>query len=234
MSLTKIRSNNYIETFLTRNLKAFLNSNSHLDNFVAFDNSEFVIIKNNNDYYHFRDNKLKKINKLRTSVEFNNKIFLKDIDSFDQNNKLICNKIRKTVLYLIDSDINKTLIGIGGEFYIYFSFLKYKNYIGISNHQTIIDDANINCAFHVNNYSNKLVDYNKFEINNNNSSNIIINLVTVLDTVIKEIAKIDFDKLVIISCKPLKPILSKLFKLQYIEHFDNYNGFVSVSLWKKR
>jgi hypothetical protein len=174
---------------------------------------------------------------MRTRIYFNNKIFWQDIESFTQNNKHIANKIRKCVINnLINNLINvNTLIGIGGEYYIYFCCKnQYKQYIGFSNHQSIIDDANFNCKFYISNYSNNLVDYNNFKLNNNNFKyDVVINLITILDNVIIELSRLPINKMIIISCKPIKKLITKYFKMITIDYFINYDNIVSVSSWMK-
>jgi hypothetical protein len=239
MSLTKI-THNYKYDLLTHNLQMFVNNFNPMTQFIAFDQNKYVLILMNNMYYVFIKNKLKKINDLKIKIYFKNKIFWKDINSFDQNNNKIANQIRNQVLFDVNhNNYNKThLIGIGGEFYIYFCSLQYVNYIGFSNNKNIIDNANINCNYYINNYNNYLVDYNKFKIenyglHNKNTCDIIVNLSTITESIIKQINNLQFNKLIIITCKPLK-LLDKYFTLKKFTTFNNFSNYVSVSLWQMK
>jgi hypothetical protein len=223
-----------------------LNSTKKVEtNILIYDNNKFLIIKTNNNYYIYYNNNFliyKSINDklfiIRTKIYFSNKIFWQDIESFTQNNKRIANKIRQCVINnLINFNINiNTLIGIGGEYYVYFCCKKqYKKYIGFSNHKSIIDDANFNCKFYISNYTNNLIDYNNFKLNYNNLDkyDVVINLITILDNVIIELSKLPINKMIIISCKPIKKLITKYFKLITIDYFINYDNIISVSSWKK-
>ena len=121
-------------------------------------------------------------------IHWNDKIILKQIDSFDQNNINISNKIRKTVLSLANNTNNtfNTILGIGGEFYVYFKFIKANEYIGMSNHQCIVDDANYNVPYS----KNYLVDYNN--IINMNFDIIYINEEMTINNMKQWIANNDF------------------------------------------
>jgi hypothetical protein len=263
MSLIKFRTNNLDDINLNQSFKKLYSKNicnliinyqlnyteKVKTNILIYDNNKFLIIKTNNNYYIYYYNNFliyksindKSINDklfiMRTKIYFNNKIFWQDIESFTQNNKHIANKIRKCVINnLINNLINvNTLIGIGGEYYIYFCCKnQYKQYIGFSNHQSIIDDANFNCKFYISNYSNNLVDYNNFKLNNNNFKyDVVINLITILDNVIIELSRLPINKMIIISCKPIKKLITKYFKLITIDYFINYDNIVSVSSWMK-
>ena len=105
-----------------------------------------LLVKNKGNIYIWNLKINKKYNYNRIQIEFNNKIFFKQIDSFDQNNIKQSKLIRKSVLnYCKTFNNSDDIIGIGGEYYIYFPFIKYNNYYGMSNHSTIIQDANYNC-----------------------------------------------------------------------------------------
>jgi len=257
MSLIKFRTNNlniinlnqafkklYSKNICNLIMNYQLNSTEKVEtNILIYDNNKFLLIKTNNNYYIYYNNNFliyKSINDklfiIRTKIYFNNKIFWQDIESFTQNNKRIANKIRQCVINnLINFNIN-TLIGIGGEYYVYFCCKKqYKQYIGFSNHKSIIDDANFNCKFYISNYTNNLIDYNNFKLNyyNLDKYDVVINLITILDNVIIELSKLPINKMIIISCKPIKKLITKYFKLITIDYFINYDNIISVSSWKK-
>ena len=232
--MIKIYSNKYDINYVSKNLQTYLLTNKFI-NFTAYDNDKYIIIRTNNENYIYYKNKLYLYNEIKIKLFFNNKIFWKDILSFEQNNKKIANKIRFIVLQFMKNNKKENIIGIGGEYYIYFCFLKYSKYIGYSNHNSIINDANFNCKFYINNYINNFIDYNKFILPYDLvSCDIIINLITVLDNILEEINKINFDKLVIISCKPIKKILFEKFILIKIKYFINFSNIISVSLWNKK
>lgn len=244
-------------------------------NFVAQDNGKFVIIKREEDeYFAYTDNKLIKLKKeLKIIIEFDGNFFWKSIISFNQNNKLIADSIRRTTKeYLTKSfyynsyktsrtssnDISRysqanKLIGIGGEYYIYFASLKYDGYIGYMNYLSRYNDAIMNCKMYGIKAENYFVDFNNFSIDNkelsNDSSNqlsnellndsydVVINVLSLSDGMIEEIRKLNINKLVIIMCKPIyKKVkkLSKYFRFREIDYFDNMNSYINISLWTKR
>jgi hypothetical protein len=78
-------------------------------------------------------------------------IILKQIDSFDQNNWIVGNRLRTWVFNKIKS-INSnefeanSVLGIDGEYYLYWVKMVWvKKLIGISNHSSIITD-NFECS----------------------------------------------------------------------------------------
>ena len=205
---------------------------------LAQDNlNNHIIYKLNNKNYikNYITNKV--YNHNRIQVEILGEKVIKQIDSFDQNNINISNKIRKTVLLLTNNTNNtyNNVLGIGGEFYVYFKFIKATEYIGMSNHQCIVDDANYNVPYS----KNYLVDYNNISntsINNISITNkkpdlIILNVYNICESIIKYIHNIEFQKLIIITCcltdKKLKQ-LTKYFKLKTIKHIQNFNSWICV------
>jgi hypothetical protein len=204
---------------------------------LAQDNlNNHIIYKLNNKNYikNYITNKL--YNHNRIQVEILGEKIIKQIDSFDQNNINISNKIRKTVLSLTNNTNNtyNNILGIGGEFYVYFKFIKANEYIGMSNHQCIVDDANYNVPYS----KNYLVDYNNINIYTSITSNniskadlIILNVYNICESIIKYIHNIKFQKLIIITCcltdKKLKQ-LTKYFKLKTIKHIQNFNSWICV------
>jgi len=206
---------------------------------LAQDNlNNHIIYKLNNKNYikNYITNKL--YNHNRIQVEILGEKIIKQIDSFDQNNINISNKIRKTVLSLTNNTNNtnntyNNILGIGGEFYVYFKFIKANEYIGMSNHQCIVDDANYNVPYS----KNYLVDYNNINIYTsiNNiiikADLIILNVYNICESIIKYIHNIEFQKLIIITCcltdKKLKQ-LTKYFKLKTIKHIQNFNSWICV------
>lgn len=201
---------------------------------LAQDNLESIIIYKKNDKVLIYNYKLKKYyNHNKIQLKINGKIIIKQIDSFDQNNILISNKIRKYVINLCSFYKSiETILGIGGEFYVYFPFVNAKKYYGISNHQSIITDANYNIPWS-NNY---LVDYNNLEHSNkfklpNKVNIIILNVYNICASIINYIDSIDFDYIIIIACKipnnKLKDLTSHI-KIYSIKHILNINSWISI------
>jgi len=228
--LSKVnKSNIYLGTNELQ--KLYNNTNYEL----AQDNlNNHIIYKLNNKNYikNYITNKI--YNHNRIQVEILGEKIIKQIDSFDQNNINISNKIRKTVLSLANNTYNtyNNILGIGGEFYVYFKFIKANKYIGMSNHQCIVDDANYNVPYS----KNYLVDYNNIintniSITNKKADLIILNVYNICESIIKYIHNIEFQKLIIITCcltdKKLKQ-LTKYFKLKTIKHIQNFNSWICV------
>lgn len=226
--LSKVnKSNIYLGTNELQ--KLYNNTNYEL----AQDNlNNHIIYKLNNKNYikNYITNKI--YNHNRIQVEILGEKIIKQIDSFDQNNINISNKIRKTVLSLANNTYNtyNNILGIGGEFYVYFKFIKANKYIGMSNHQCIVDDANYNVPYS----KNYLVDYTNINnniITNKKSDLIILNVYNICESIIKYIHNIEFQKLIIITCcltdKKLKQ-LTKYFKLKTIKHIQNFNSWICV------
>lgn len=194
---------------------------------LAHDNlNNHIIYKLNNKNYikNYITNKI--YNHNRIQVEILGEKIIKQIDSFDQNNINISNKIRKSVLLLCNDNNYNTILGIGGEFYVYFKFIKANEYIGMSNHQCIVDDANYNVPYS----KNYLVDYNNI-ININKADLIILNVYNICESIIKYIHNLKFQKLIIITCcltdKKLKQ-LTKYFKLKIIKHIQNFKSWICI------
>lgn len=200
---------------------------------LAQDNlNNHIIYKLNNKNYikNYITNKV--YNHNRIQIEILGEKIIKQIDSFDQNNINISNKIRKTVLSLslINNNTYNNILGIGGEFYVYFKFIKATEYIGMSNHQCIVDDANYNVPYS----KNYLIDYNNINTSINNirkADLIILNVYNICESIIKYIHNIEFQKLIIITCcltdKKLKQ-LTKYFKLKTIKHIQNFNSWICI------
>ena len=100
-----------------------------IDSLLVETNTNIFIFNYNNNKIYFHN---------KIQIEFNNKKIIKQIDSFDQNNIDIASKIRKYVLtQCYDCEI---ILGIGGEYYLYFLFINANKYYGISNYESIIND----------------------------------------------------------------------------------------------
>lgn len=189
-------------------------------------NSLLVKIKNKIFIYNYKLNKIYNYNKIQ--IIFNHKIFIKQLNSFEQNNLFFANSIRKFVLSHCKNSYN-TILGIGGEYYIYFPFIDSKKYIGMTNNNTIIEDAQNNIPYSI----NYKVDYNNHHTypNIENCDIIIINMYNINNELIKYIKNVKFNKLIIISCQlnnnKLK-LLVKYFLVKKIKYFIKYNQMVRV------
>ena len=127
-------------------------------------------------------------------------------------------------------------MGIGGEYYLYFRFLKYKNYFGLSNHQSIVEDANTNFP----KSNNVLVNYNdnkSFTILDINTYDVIINVVNIHENIIKYISKCNCKNIIIITCKPLQTkikMLQKYLTLIKNSFTVNINSLITICLFRKK
>jgi hypothetical protein len=137
--LTKVNQFNY--DFGTFNLVKLFETNSditngqdNLSNYLIYKTTKSTCVKYIPTGMIYLHNKIQ--------IQVNGVSFIKSFDSFDQNNLSIANKIRSYVCKLIGKSQWENTLGIGGEFYIYFHFIQSKKYYGISNHQSIINDAN--------------------------------------------------------------------------------------------
>ena len=100
-------------------------------------------------------------NKPSTIVFITNDSFETKNDNEMENYKLLVKQNCAKIWHLLENE--EIFLGIGGEYYIYFPFIKSIQYIGISNHNSIISDANYNLQFYIRNYSNHLVNYNNLK-----------------------------------------------------------------------
>ena len=204
---------------------------------IAMDNQNgLLLIKKDKEVYIWNYKTNKKYNYNKIKLEFNNEFFIKQIESFDQNNIRQSKIIRKYVLeYFKFFEKSENLLGIGGEYYLYFRFLKYNSYFGLSNHQSIVEDANTNFAKSYNilvNYNN-IKSYPKLDIN---SYDIIINVVNIHENIINYISKFNCKNIIIITCKPLQTkikMLKKYFTLVKINHVTNINSLITICLFRK-
>lgn len=255
MSLNRIKkqiNDPITETIVSVNIFKFI-SLTHFEEYIVYEDYNIygkrLLIKSNNKYYIYHHNKYKLIDELKLCVLFNEKYFWKDFDSFNQNNVKIANKLRNTCLKIFMWNINKSenIIGIGGEYYMYFCNLTYEKYFGFSNNQLVIDDANYNCGLYISNYQNSLVNYNNFTFSKeyydyaphnskehneqNKLFDVIINLSVIPNSIIDKLNAQNIKNIVVISCKPIKKYLVKTCVLKYREIFENINGYIHVSWW---
>jgi hypothetical protein len=225
----------------TKQIKNFYSLYQNVSNPIVKiqDNLEgYLIIKLKNNkiiMYNYYLNKFYSHNKIQIhSLNFNT---IKQIDSFDQNNSLIANKLRTYIINLIKFNHNhnkpiNSILGIGGEYYLYWKQLNWiNNLIGITNHKTIYQDALLNIPWS----SNYMVDYNKLESYPNISSSIDLVLVNVSElnlNTIKYIKKINFKKIIMILCgfitnNKFNKIVEN-FKIRKIKYFKNFDSIIRI------
>jgi hypothetical protein len=189
--------------------------------------------------YNYYLNKYYSHDKIK--INLNENYIIKQIDSFDQNNFIVGKKVRTFVINQIkwinqyENQIN-SILGVGGEYYLYWKFLPHlTNLIGISNHQTIIDDAITNIPWSF----NHIVDYNNLKTypKIKQTDLVIINLSNIYTNLIKYLKKINFFQLIIISCdlpdSKLK-LISDNFKIKKIKYFKNIDGLIRILILEKK
>lgn len=203
-----------------------------------------VLIKTNNQEYKLVDTTSKNIidvNSLyRIPIYFHKKTVWKTINSFDQNNIKIANNIRGDIVNYLKLNKNKFssgLIGLGGEYIGYFVNLYkiYTHFIGMTNNNAIIDDAEYNNTIYNMLMMNYLVDYNDSNCIELNLVKImkydcIVNLAKMNENIgnqlfnLKKIGKVN--NLVIINCnaKNFDFLLKKFGKPKNIKWYENLNS----------
>jgi hypothetical protein len=235
MILTKVSiPNKYATSNIQNYIKKYPEQNFLIDKIQDNLNGYLLIkYKNGNIQMHnYYVNKFYSHNKIKICL--GEKYIIKQIDSFDQNNWLVGNKLRNYVINLIKKNqyeysIN-SILGIGGEYYLYWVFFpSIKNLIGISNNNTIINDAMLNIPWS----SNYFVNYNNLKTYPViiQTDLILINLSKINSNVIKYIIKINLKKIIIISCdlpdSKLK-LLSDNFIIKKIKYFRNIDGLLRI------
>jgi hypothetical protein len=228
--------------FASSNIILFVKKHNFLIDKIQDNLEGWLLIKYTNgniQMYNYNLNKFIFHNKIQ--IYFNDIGIIKQIDSFDQNNYLIASKIRSYVLKQINF-INQynfkvnSILGIGGEYYLYWKFLKYVNILhGISNHETIINDAKNNLN---DRYKNYLVNYNDIKSYPKlfDYDIILINLSQIHENIIKYIKKIKFKKIILIICNLPNSkllLLKNNFKIISIEYYQNYDGLIRIIILEK-
>ncbi len=247
--LSKVNKDNW-ETFGTPNIINFVKNTKSPFNLIQDNLLNCLLVKSDSQTYIYNYQTNKKISKSIVKLKILDKYFWKSLESFDQNNIKISCQIRKYIQtqFVINNintntSTNKVFLGIGGEFYIYFPFSKSSEYIGLSNHSTIISDANYNLKFYIHNYSNYLVDYNnpntfpKLNKSNSNEYNVIINVSNLHSNHIEYIKNINLNTLVIITCTPVHKkinLIKKYFAIRKIKHFLNFTSWITVIVCQKK
>lgn len=164
-----------------------------------------------------------------------NHIIFKYNNTFQQNNKYLSNKIRKKVLDYCGNINNITCIG--GESFIYPILLKVKNFNFYSDSEKLVKESIFNFnIYNRNNLNNcKIIDYNKCH-NFYCYDNLILNLDTLNQNLIKKINKKKINKIIIINCnykdfwKKIKLLTN--YNLINRKKFIGNNYFISVSVFQ--
>jgi len=125
-----------------------------------------------------------------------------------------------------------TILGIGGEYYLYFKFLFAKKYFGISNHNCIIEDAKYNIP-DSENYLINYENYNTFpDLDKINKIDlVIINVIKIHNNIIKYIKTFKCDNIIIITCNLTTNkliLLKNNFKIKKIKYFNNFNNLIRI------
>lgn len=226
-----------IQNYIKENLEQSQNIEKIQDNMEGFLLIKYIDGKIHG--YNYLLNKYYIHNKIR--INFFHNYVIKQIESFDQNNWVVGNKIRNYVINKIkwisqyEFNINN-ILGIGGEYYLYWTCLTFiKKFIGITNSKSIWEDANYNIPWS-NNY---LINYNNLSEYPQIVSIdlIIINLSNINTNIIKFILKLHFKKIIVIVCdlpnSKLK-LLSDNFIIKKIKYFKNFDGIIRImDLYKK-
>ena len=160
----------------------------------------------------------------------NKKIIFKYLDTFQQNNSYLSNKIRKYVFLNIDNSI----MCIGGESYIYGT--ESKNFIYYSNCKKLCFESDYNS----NNKSIYIKDYNKLDKKQFKIIYpiVIINLSKLNKELLLLLNSFEIHKIIIINChhkdfwKKIK-YLDK-FKLINREKFIGKEYFITVNIFNRK
>ena len=169
-------------------------------------------------------NRIRRRTNILIPFNFCNKIIFKYIDTFQQNNSKIANKLRKYVLSLIKT--NK-ITCIGGESYIY-GLIKNCSYNYYTNSEKLFIEAEYNT-----NFSANLINYNNiYDIYCYNT--VIINLSKLNINLLKLIKS---KYIIIINCHH-KDFWKKIrflnkYKLIKRHKFIANNHFITVNLFVK-
>jgi hypothetical protein len=160
----------------------------------------------------------------------NKKIIFKYLDTFQQNNSYLSNKIRKYVFLNIDNSI----MCIGGESYIY--GIESKNFIYYSNCKKLCFESDYNS----NSKSIYIKDYNKLDKKQFKIIYpiVIINLSKLNKELLLLLNSFEIHKIIIINChhkdfwKKIK-YLDK-FKLINREKFIGKEYFITVNIFNRK
>lgn len=250
--LTKVLGTNTLLS--TGQIKQFVNKYKNDSEFInridkIQDNlSGWLLIKYTNGFvqmYNYTTGKFYAHNLIQINVGYNEQIkILKHIDSFDQNNSLVANKLRQWVANKVKL-INwvkypvKKILGIGGEYYLYWKLLNdlisVDNFMGISNCESIVSDAKLNVPWSLNylvNYNNLLTYPEPVDCDI-----VLVNLSNINTNIINYLKKNNWKTTILISCnlndKKFK-LLNDNFKIQAIKYFNNFDNIIRIIEFEKK
>jgi hypothetical protein len=194
----------------------------------------YIKYPNTNMYVYVQDKRFQVSRNTRYRIPIFDLYIWKSIESWDQNVVKVARDLRNYVLKRFESFVERgfNVIGIGGEYFLYFSKLDYNHFYGITNMLSIKNDADFNMnIYNRGKYSNRMINYMNIksypDIDVNKSYDVIINLSTIYQEVINYLHKININNLIIITCDAKKNvtrlgILVARLKLKSIETF--YSG----------
>ena len=162
---------------------------------------------------------------------FCNKIIFKYYCTFQQNNKLLSNKIRKTVLSLCNNITELTCIG--GESLIYPILLNLTYYNFYSDSIKLVDESLFNSTIYKIKNNSTVINYNICN-NINCCENLILNLNILNYNLLKIINIKNIKNIIIINCnhkdfwKKMKYLTN--FKIKKRYKFISKNYFITVTL----
>lgn len=174
-------------------------------------------------------------NKNYIPQNFAGNIIFISYNSFQQTNRILSDKIRRSVLNILD---DKSITCIGGESYIY-GLLTTKEIYHYTNSQSIYDDCEYNNKIYRRKISNNLVNYSTVKLKTT-SNRILLNLAGLNLNLINEINKSTFNTIIIINCHQddfwKKTKLLTNFKLINREKFVcwDLHYFITVSVFKRK
>lgn len=232
VKLTKVTVGDNIPNVQLNTLLSIVMNYEFIPNSIYFTNGDIVINNKSKYSYKLVGNKIIKLNKInRIPINFNNTLIWKQIESFDQNNTIMANKIRNKVISLLEKSLSRFLFGIGGEYYGYFCSLpQYEKYIGYTNNKYIHQDAifNMNLHYYYKQKDNQIISYNDMEqISNIYDSDCIVNLSKIPLKVIEFLNNNNFKKIIIISCNNKNDKRIKMLNYKIINVFQ----FTNVELF---
>jgi len=177
---------------------------------------------------------------------------VKPINVFDQNNIAIAQDIRNTVMnYMIQYGVAKTLLGIGGEYYLYYILLqqRYKMMFGLSNNKTILSTSDINCANHEcpckNTYIDSYTNIKNFPVEDTfyldencgvaSRMDVIVNLSRFKPTIVEYLNKIkhNIGIVCVINCNDddIDKMMSPNFRNCNYKYIKAFNGYVKINIY---
>jgi hypothetical protein len=174
--------------------------------------------------------------KSRVPINFLKDVIMVSEKSFIQNNSFLSNQVRSHVFNTIDN--NSSILGVGGESYMYLKNLNnYNNKHFITNNEVIYNDAITNNV--LKNFQLDLVNYDNLLIREL-FDNAVVNLSKLNVNIIRQLNRIIKKKIIIISCHhndfwKKSKILSKFRLVKRKKFIDEKLGyFITVNIFVKK